>query len=92
MKPISDTKNLTRTMWLVGGVAWAIMSPSAGAGSVNPDVVIDGTPAVALTDKGTDIALPAQAVTGIDVRPASNQISIAITGDGRLFPETKLHD
>ncbi|HEX5647977.1 MAG TPA: type IV pilus secretin PilQ [Nitrospira sp.] len=44
-----------------------------------------------LTHKGNaSLGLPAQAVTHIEVRPEEDQVTVAIVGDGKLFPSAWL--
>lgn len=44
-----------------------------------------------LTHKGnTFLGLPAQSVTHIEVRPEEDQVTVAIVGDGKLFPSAWL--
>lgn len=92
MKPLSDAKNLTRITWLVAVLAGAVISPNAGAERIAPDTGVNGTSGTESTEIASEIGVPAQAVTKIDVRREGPQVSVVIAGDGQLYPESRLLD
>jgi type IV pilus assembly protein PilQ len=93
MKPqFSRTDNFTTTR-LIGALGLFLITLSVHAettGLANDDGEIGKTD---LRQVENDIAeLPAQSVTKIEVRPEGDQVTVVVSGDGRLFPDAKRLD
>jgi len=94
MKPtMCRPNNLVRMCGAVGVVGLLTLTPSSGAQATLPS---DETATVmdrATTIKPTPIEeLPAQALTGIDLRREQAAITVVISGDGKISHEARLLD
>ena len=94
MKPtMCRPNNLVRMCGAVGVVGLLTLTPPSGAQATLPS---DETATVmdrATTIKPTPIEeLPAQALTGIDLRREQAAITVVISGDGKISHEARLLD
>lgn len=84
--------NAVYRIWLVGGISLAIL-PYATAGTVP---ALETSATVGQIEKNEPAAtlgdIPAQTVTQITVRPDGEQVSVVVTGDGKLFHDAKMLD
>lgn len=71
------------------GLAWLLALMAAG--QADAGLALTDEKSAAVVRPGSDVLadLPAQAVTGIDIRPEGSQVSVAITGDGKLFAQAR---
>jgi type IV pilus assembly protein PilQ len=77
---LSRTENVMTASRFIGAVGLSFLVLGAHAGATFPDDA-----------KGAD-EIPAQLVTGIKIHPDGDQITVAVTGDGKLFPDARQLD
>jgi len=94
MKPTTcGTNNLVRVCGTVGFVGLLMLMPPVGARATLPS-----DEAAAVGDRATTIeprpveALPAQMLTGLDLRREQNAVTVVISGDGKISHEARLLD
>lgn len=93
MKPLFARADNLMTTPLIGALGLCLIALSAQAETTGIVNDIGELGKADLRQVERDIAeLPAQSVTKIDVRPEGNDVTVVVTGDGRLFPDAKLLD
>lgn len=94
MKPTScSTNNLVRVCGAVGVVGLLTLTPPVEAQVTLPSEEPTTVAASSATIERAPIEeLPAQALTGIDLRREPNAITVVISGDGKISHESKLID
>ncbi len=93
MKPLlSSVCGLMTARRFIGAVGVSLIALGAHAEMIPLDNEAgESSKGLAEVEKGIG-SLPAQSVTNIEVHPEGDRVTVAIVGDGTLFPDAKLLD
>jgi type IV pilus assembly protein PilQ len=94
MKPLlSSVCGVMTARQFIGALGISLIALGAHAEMIPLDNEAGESSKSGLAEVETDVvALPAQSVTNIEVHPEGDRVTVAIVGDGTLFPDAKLLD
>ncbi|MEC4890128.1 MAG: type IV pilus secretin PilQ [Nitrospira sp.] len=78
--------------WLIGTASLILGASIAQAGDWAVDSRAEARTQENLVERDDVATLPAQAVTNVSIRPDGDQVTVVVTGDGKLFHDVKRLD